>query len=51
MSDGCLYFDVAKCILATLEELPMYSNYVEANRGASGLMNLLAISVRRLCSI
>lgn len=29
--DGCLKFDVAKRILATLEELPVYVSYVDAN--------------------
>jgi hypothetical protein len=31
VSDGCLNFDVAKRILATLEELPVYVSYVDAN--------------------
>lgn len=31
VNDSCLNFDVAKRILATLEELPVYVSYVDAN--------------------
>jgi hypothetical protein len=31
ISDGCLYFDVANCILFMLEEISMYVNYVDTN--------------------